>query len=199
MEKQPLTRYRWEEIDYLLLYATTAPDQVQKWALLRKVREKTGISTSSLSRRLKRLHIQHFPPLYAGPDAIEKYETEFKAILNAIKSRERLYRLILPSMANKSGVSVEDLAERLGIQVRAMREKPNRVLSITEAASMLHVRKSAIIAWVRDLELLKADERGGIRLQELRRFVTSESRWLLPMAKNIVCTGIVKGNSELLR
>ncbi|GAC1434210.1 MAG: hypothetical protein NVS9B5_20810 [Terriglobales bacterium] len=52
----------------------------------------------------------------------------------------------LPSInADTDGISVEDLAERLGIQVRAMREKPNRVLSTTEAASMLHLRKSVVI------------------------------------------------------
>lgn len=156
--------FNWKKIDSLLLLACLAPSISKRERLLARLVERHGIHRRTLLRRLDFLGARFVPELL-GPGALEAYE---RSMLLAIEGEKFYMKMRSLLMGNVQRLRKEQEARR------------QRSLSIPQAASLLRVRQSLLRSWILDLEAMQIDANGNVPLQEIRDFMHSDWKWLLP-------------------
>lgn len=160
----PKRRFDWKKIDSPLLLACLAPDAAKRERLLSRLVQRHGMNRRTLLRRLDFLGAR-FVPRLLGPGALEAYE---RCMLLAIEG-EKLYC----EMRNALMTNVERLKAEQDARSR-------RSLNLREAASLLRIRPELLRAWIVDLGVMRPDQYGKIPLSEIRQFMASDWKWLLP-------------------
>jgi hypothetical protein len=160
----PKPKFNWKQIDPLLLLACLAPDAEKRERLLSRLVQRYRMNRLTLLRRLDFLGAR-FVPRLLGPGALENYE---RNMLMAIEGEKLYCQMRSLLMTN---------VERL----RAEQEsRSQRSLSLREAASLLRVRQGLLRNWILDLGVMRPDDKGKIPIEEIRQFMSSDWKWLLP-------------------